>query len=175
MVRSQKAHIVILPESKLKVVPDRVVREIWGRRNVKWVAIDAVGAASGLLTIWDTHLVSVVKSWKDVFSLSVLVEDLTNNSKWLLTSVYGPNNGQRRDDFWKELDTIRGRWNGAWCIGGDLNINRFPSEKLGGSKLTAEMRRFFDWINSHNLVDLQLGGASFIWSNHQSSPAMSIG
>ncbi|XXG85840.1 hypothetical protein AAC387_Pa11g0856 [Persea americana] len=35
------------------------------------------------------------------------------------------------------------------------------------------MRRFSDWINSHSLVDLQMGGASFTWSNHQTNPAMS--
>ena len=82
-----------------------------------------------------------------------------HNRKWLLTSVYGPNNSQRRDDFSKEMDMIRGRWNGAWCIGGDWNIIKFRSEKLGGSQLRAEMRRFSDWINSHSLVDLQLRGA----------------
>ena len=53
------------------------MKEIWGRRNVKWVAVDAVGAAGGLLTLGDTRSVSMVKSWKDVFSLSVLVEDLS--------------------------------------------------------------------------------------------------
>ena len=35
------------------------------------------------------------------------------------------------------------------------------------------MRHCFDWINSHSLVDLQMGGVSFTWSNHQSNPAMS--
>lgn len=67
----------------------------------------------------DTRLVSVINSWKDVFSISVLVEDLKNNSIWLLTSIYGPNNSKKRTELWRELDMIRGRWNGAWCIGGD--------------------------------------------------------
>ena len=66
-----------------------------------------------------------------------------------------------------------GRWNGAWCICGAWNITRFPSEKLGGSKITSDMRHFSGWINSHSLVDLQLSGASFTWSNNQSQPAMS--
>lgn len=77
------------------------------------VVVDAVGAAGGSLLMWDTRSVSVLKSSKDVFSLSVLVEDLKNNSKWLLTSVYGPNDSQRRMEFWNELDMIRGRWNGV--------------------------------------------------------------
>lgn len=68
---------------------------------------------------------------------------------------------------------IRGRWSGAWCIRGDWNIIRFPGEKLRGKNLTGQMRCFSDWINYHSLVDLQMGGASFTWSNHQSTPAMS--
>ena len=63
------------------------------------------------------------------------MEDLENNSKWLLTSVYGPKTSKRRMEFWKEQDMIKGMWNGACCIGGDWNIIRFPSDRLGGSKL----------------------------------------
>ena len=35
------------------------------------------------------------------------------------------------------------------------------------------MNSFSDWINSHSLVDLRLGGAFFTWSNHQSPPSIS--
>lgn len=81
IIRSQKAQIVILQESKLKEVFERVLKEIWGRRLVDWVAVEAVGAAGGLLYLWDTRTISVERSWVDVFSLSVLVEDLKNNKK----------------------------------------------------------------------------------------------
>ena len=60
----------------MKGVFERVVKEVWGRRQVKWVAVEAVGAAGGLRSLWDTRTVSVERSWVDVFSLSVLVEDL---------------------------------------------------------------------------------------------------
>lgn len=56
---------------------------------------------------------------------------------------------------------------------GDQNIVRFPTEKLGGGHISAAMSLFSDWINSHSLIDLQLGGASFTWSNHQTPPSMS--
>ena len=77
----------MLQESKLHGISDRGVAEIWGRRYVNGVAVDAVGAARGLLLMWDTRSVPVLNSWQGAFSLSVLVEDQTNNSKWLLTSV----------------------------------------------------------------------------------------
>lgn len=102
-LRSQKVQIAMLQKSKLKGVSDMLVKEIWGRRYVKWVAADAVGAAGGLLLVWDTRSVSVLNSWKDVFSLIVLVEYLEKNSKWLLlTFVYGQNISKRRMEFWKD-------------------------------------------------------------------------
>eukprot|EP00268_Persea_americana_P022044 TRINITY_DN21932_c1_g1_i1.p1 TRINITY_DN21932_c1_g1~~TRINITY_DN21932_c1_g1_i1.p1 ORF type:complete len:127 (-),score=16.07 TRINITY_DN21932_c1_g1_i1:362-742(-) len=67
---------------------------------------------------------------------------------------------------------IMGRWNGAWCIGGEWNTIRFPSKRPGSSKTTKQMRQFSDWINSHSLVDLHLAGASFKWSNNQVNPGM---
>lgn len=35
------------------------------------------------------------------------------------------------------------------------------------------IQAFSDWINSHSLVDLPLGGARFTWSNHQDTPILS--
>lgn len=98
-----------------------------------------------------------------------MVEDLENN-KWLVTTVYGPTNYQCRNDFWRELDATRARWSGAWCLGGDFNVIRFSEEKLGRCHLTQEID-FSDWINS--LLDLQLHGASFTWSNQQVPLGMS--
>lgn len=74
---------------------------------------------------------------------------------------------------WKELDGIRRRWNGPWCVGGDWNVVRFPGEKLGGYRTSSDMQAFSDWINTNSLIDLQLNGATFTWSSHQSPPSMS--
>ena len=62
---------------------------------------------------------------------------------------------------------VKGRWDGAWWIGGGWNTVRFPSERMGVSKMTGEMKSVSDWINSHSLVDSPLKGASFTWSNNQ--------
>lgn len=68
-----------------------------------------MGSAGGLCYC-RTHSVKILNSWSDVFSVSVLVDDLSNKSKWLITYVYGHNDSQRRKEFWKELDVIRGGW-----------------------------------------------------------------
>lgn len=58
-------------------------------------------------------------------------------------------------------------------MGADWNVIRFTSERVGCSQFTAGMDDFSGWIDSHSLVDLQLSGGNFTWSNHQNPPILS--
>lgn len=70
---------------------DRVVNEIWGGSHVKWLSLDAIGAVGGVSLLGDCRQISVVSTWKGAFSVSAIVEDLAAKFKWLVISVYGPN------------------------------------------------------------------------------------
>lgn len=107
------------------------------------------------------------------FSVSVVFEDLENHQDCIISAVYGANSSQRRNDFWRELETVTANWSGPWCIGGDFNIIRYPYEKPDGCRLATDMQVFSNWINSQGLMDLQLNGASFTRSDHQTHPVMS--
>ncbi|RVW90267.1 hypothetical protein CK203_036714 [Vitis vinifera] len=84
--------------------------------------------------------------------------------------VYGPNISALRKDFWVELSDIAGLASPRWCVGGDFNVIRRSSEKLGGSRLTPSMKDFDDFISDCELIDLPLRSASFTWSNMQVNP-----
>ncbi|RVW15226.1 LINE-1 retrotransposable element ORF2 protein [Vitis vinifera] len=58
----------------------------------------------------------------------------------------------------------------SWCVGGDFNVIRRSSEKLGGSRFTSSMRDFDGFIRESELHDPPLRNASFTWSNMQESP-----
>ena len=58
---------------------------------------------------------------------------------------------------------MRARWPMAWCLVGDFNIIRYPSERLGCESFSLAMFSFSDFIESNSLVDLLLEGASFTW------------
>ncbi|RVX23794.1 hypothetical protein CK203_000662 [Vitis vinifera] len=55
-------------------------------------------------------------------------------------------------------------------VGGDFNVIRKSSEKMGGSSLTPSMRDFDSFIRECELLDPPLRNASFTWSNMQESP-----
>lgn len=84
-----------------------------------------------------------------------------------ITNVYGPNVDRERDMFWTELEGTK-FWAAAnWCVGGDFNAIRFPSEKKGGRGYTSTMEAFFSCIENCELIDLPLIGGRFTWSNGQ--------
>ena len=45
-----------------------------------------------------------------------------------------------------------------WCLVGDFNIIRYPSERLGCESFSLAMFAFSDLIENNSLVDLPLGG-----------------
>ncbi|KAG2667198.1 hypothetical protein I3760_15G101200 [Carya illinoinensis] len=92
-----------------------------------------------------------------------MVEDIL----WAFAGIYGPNIDNIRKLMWEELSGLHSWWDLPWCIGGDFNIVRFPSERSGDSRLSSAMSEFSDIIFDLNLVDLPLIGGPFTWSNNQ--------
>lgn len=95
-----------------------ITTKVWGNRSINRVSIDAMGTISRILLLWDNRSVRASDKGKREFPVLVLLEDLLNNSKWLVTSVYGPRSSQSRMDFgrnWRIL-TALGVWGGDWNI-----------------------------------------------------------
>ena len=68
---------------------------------------------------------------------------------------------------------MRAKWPMAWCLVGDFNIIRYPSERLGCESFSPAMFAFLDFIENNSLVDLPLEGASFTWFRDSGLPSMS--
>ena len=67
--------------------------------------------------------------------LSVLLRGLVDDFVWACIGVYGPNDDGQRAALWEELSQVRARWPMAWCLVGDFNIIRYPSDRLGCDRL----------------------------------------
>ena len=83
---------------------------------------------------------------------------------WFFTGVYGPTMKRYREPFWEELGAIRGLWSDPWCIGGDFNVIRFPSERSRVGRLSGPMRRFSEVLDELALRDMPLQGGPYTWS-----------
>ncbi|KAJ9701108.1 hypothetical protein PVL29_006452 [Vitis rotundifolia] len=168
-LRLQNPDVVMLQETKREVCDRRFVGSVWSVRNKEWAALPACGASGGILIIWDSKKMSSEEVIIGSFSVSVKFLMEGCGPLWL-SAVYGPNNPLIRKDFWVELADLFGLTFPLWCVGGDFNVIRRGSEKLGGSSFTSSMRDFDGFIRDCELLDSPLRNAQFTWSNMQESP-----
>lgn len=63
------------------------------------------------------------------------------------TGIYGPNLDNDRSFLWNELAGIQSCWDVHWCLGGEFNILRFPSESSEDYRLQKAKIDFSDFIS----------------------------
>ena len=119
-LNSQKAELVCLQETKMQNVDSRMVRSLGAGRNSQWAAVDACGAAGGILLFWDFRVLELVDIVVGLFSISCRFSNCEDDFQWTFSGVYGHVFNCNRDPFWEELRAIRGLWEGPWSVGGDF-------------------------------------------------------
>ncbi len=82
--------------------------------------------------MWDIRVFENVDEAVGHFSVSCKFRLVVDSQEWIFFCVYGPQNNGERLLMWEELAGINSWWGSPWCIGGDFNATRFPSERLGG-------------------------------------------
>ncbi|KAJ9680326.1 hypothetical protein PVL29_019595 [Vitis rotundifolia] len=168
-LRSENPDVVMIQETKTMKCDRRFVGSVWMVRNKEWAVLPACGASGGILIIWDSKKLRSEETVIGSFSVSIKFTLDGCGPLWI-SAVYGPNSPSLRKDFWVELVDLFGLSFPLWCVGGDFNVIRRSSEKLGGSSLTSSMKDFDSFIRECELLDPPLRNASFTWSNLQESP-----
>ena len=103
------------------------------------------------------------------FSVSCKFKNVGDQFEGAFTGVYGPNLNKRRRLMWEELTGLISWWDLPWCLGGDFNIIRFPSECLRAASFSRAMHGFSDFVSLHGLMDIHMEGGLYTWSNTSSA------
>ena len=119
--------------------------------------------------VWDWRAVEKVDEAVGRFSVSCKFNNVGDQFEWAFTSLYGPNLNKRHRKMWEELIRLINWWDVPWCLGGDFNIIRFPSVRLGAASCTWAMYGFSDFIFFHGLMDIPMEGGLYTWSNISST------
>jgi exonuclease III len=167
------ADVICLQETKLKLINRGIVRSLWGIHHVDWVYPGSEGALWGILLMWDRRVVEKVDEAVGLFSVSCKFRCVTDQYDWAFLGVYGPQSDGDRRVMWEELFRLANWWDVPWCVGGDFNVVRFLSERLGADQFTPAMNDFSEFIFSLGLMDIPLKGGKFTWSNNRTTPGMS--
>lgn len=113
--RRQKVQIALLQETKLKKVSDSIIKEVWGSRFINWVVVDAKGSSGGLLMLWDSRSVSIIKSGKDVFFCFTCGGRLGQQIEVVDYFGLWPKRETKKTGFLERVKRLLGGNGGAWC------------------------------------------------------------
>nr|GEX99612.1 RNA-directed DNA polymerase, eukaryota [Tanacetum cinerariifolium] len=131
-----------------------------------------VGNSGGILCVWDPNAFcksSVTISDSFVMVRGVWQQNITN---LLIIAVYAPHDNNEKIVLWEYLSSMIGRWNGEVVIMGDFNEVRYKSDRSGSIFHAQGAIAFNSFIASSGLVEVALGGCSFMWC-HKSTTKMS--
>jgi hypothetical protein len=80
------------------------------------------------------------------YLLSCKFKNVLDQFEWIFSGVYGPNVDREMGILWEELADLISWWDVPWCIGGDFNVVRFPSEKSIMPGFTPSIQHISDFI-----------------------------
>ena len=138
--------LVYLQETKIQEMSQGVIHSLGVGRFLGWGAVNARGAVRGVVVFWDKRVLELVGLEVGIFSILCRFKNCEDGFMWFFTGVYGPTLKSYREPFWEELGAIRGLWSDSWCISGDFNMIRFPSERSREGRLFGSMRRFCEGV-----------------------------
>ena len=66
------------------------MRSLGSGRFLDWGALDAQGAARGILICWDKRTLEILEMEMGQFSISCSFRNVEDGKTWIFTGVYGP-------------------------------------------------------------------------------------
>lgn len=76
-------------------------------------------------------MVQMVVTQDNLHSLSHKFRNCGDGLQWVFRGNYGPTNRVLREEVWEDLGAIRGVQDDLWCVGGDINVLKFPRRGIG--------------------------------------------
>jgi hypothetical protein len=149
-----------------------LARETLGSFLDSYIELGAQGTRGGILLAWDKDMISVSNTVNRSFTISAMVQVLSNSPPFLLATCYVPSEDSRKEEFLAELTSIKPITNVPWLIIGDFNLIYQATDKSNlnlNRRLIGKFRRALDECE---LMELSLQNRRYTWSNERESPTL---
>jgi exonuclease III len=168
----EKPDAICFQETKLRSMNDKLIKEISGCRLSEFRVLDAVETRGGILIAWRNSLFSCQQHTALRYTLTVTLKDKRTGMEFMITGVYGPSASIARETFFQELLDIRPQTSIPWLLCGDFNVTLLPQDRNTASAQWRGPILFADLISQLGLINLNLHGRNYTWSNARADPSM---
>lgn len=163
-IRKDNPDVVLLQETKLGPHRLKVIETFAQFLNMNFDVIPANVFAGGLLSLWKYTVIMVENVIKIKRFLGLWVKFNTVDWQGLIGNVYGPNLEEERSPFFASMsDIIATVGDGVCLLGGDFKAVMNQGERSGSPNVVDA--NFYNFVGSHNLIDLPLQNSRFTWYN----------
>lgn len=169
---SHKVVILCMQETKIDVWTRQMVLDIGGGSLLDCVVLPALGTCGGVAIFWNRDVISVVSQAIGEFSITALVTVISTSERFFITTVYGPTDDSRKDDFLHEITRYAPPRGSPWLINGDFNVIYEARDKSNLNLNRRIMGRFRAAIDTAALREIKCKNRRFTWSNERESPTL---
>lgn len=168
LILQHKVDLICVQETKLQVVDLRSCNALWGDTDFDWESVPAENRSGGLLCIWRKSLLQIHHREVGQNFICIVGHNLQNDMLCCFVNVYAPCDMLGKRLLWDKLISLKNSVSSdLWCVSGDFNAVRSPSERRGATGMSSSQRReaadFNEFIDRMELLDIPLVGRKFTW------------
>jgi hypothetical protein len=164
--------IFYIQEMKVQSFDHSLVRKMAPKRFKKLAFAPAEGASRGILMGWNDTLFQGQVIFVSKFSIIVNFSSTQNAEQWRLTIIYGPCQGQERQEFVQWLNSLDIDDDMNWLLLGNFNFYRSLENRNRAGGNTQDIMLFNEVISNLGFQEIPLKGRSYTWSNMQQEPLL---
>jgi hypothetical protein len=173
LILEHKFHVIGLQETMQENIDDGILRMVDPNQDYLWKWIPSRGKSGGMLNGINLDHFEVGGFVEGKYTLQLNLWDKEKEFKWNFVNVYGVAQEEFKNEFLTELAEIISKNKDPMLIGGDFNIIRYSSEK-NKKGLHKHSGVFNSITNTYELIDLQMSGGRYTWSNNHEVPTLEM-
>ncbi|XP_071708573.1 uncharacterized protein [Rutidosis leptorrhynchoides] len=158
LIANEKPSFCAFQETKLRSVKDSWVHKLWGSTECDFIQQEMIGKSGGQLLIWDSNVFEPIDVHKVDRVIGIRGKWKSSGIEINILNVYGPHDDNSKQKLWDNLTVMMKDGIEPWVICGDFNEVRDQSERLNCEFVESRAKRFNNFIESNDLMDIPLGG-----------------
>jgi exonuclease III len=171
-IEESDCSIFYIQETKMSNIDMTMFKKMAPKRFKQFTFVPSCGASGGILIGWNASIFTGQVLSSSNFQITLGFTSMHNANQWNLTTVYGPCQGQEKQNFIDWLYNLQIAYDQDWMIVGDFNMYRSTENRNREGGNMTDVFTFNEIISSVGLQEIPLKGKNYTWSNMQEDPLL---